>query len=342
METKRYLSYSDYLLRRYGYRIYRVGVDGGFSCPNRNPADRRGGCIYCDSQGASSAYIRVKESMFNKKSAFEEKIDDFVGDNKALSCSCEGALADRIRSVRAQIERGLEFLKRRYKAEHFALYFQAFSGTYARTDELETMYEASLEGHAWDALIISTRPDCIDEEKLSLLKRFKAFVPDVILELGLQTADDEILRFIRRGHDAECFEKAARLVKRFGFELCTHIILGLPGEDRESVDKTIALLNCVHTDALKIHNLNITAGTPLYDMFKEGSVRAPNAEEHIEKVIYVLRRIPSDIVIERLICETPPHRLASPRNFPDKNTFLKMLNDEMERRNAYQGDLYEG
>ncbi len=328
MTNHRYLSYSDFLESKYGFRIYRVGVDADFSCPNRFGCRKEGGCVYCDSQGASSAYLRTQESSFSHKSTFTNDIDSLIGEKN-------------INNIKDQIERGRSFLVRRYKAEHFALYFQSFSNTFAPVSKLKQIYESALEGYSWDGLIISTRPDCIDEEKLRLISSYRERGLNVSIELGLQSGDDEILRAMNRGHDVKCCIDAAKLVKKFGIELCTHILLGFPNEGQVQLDRTIDVINSVHPDAIKIHNLNITANTRLYDMYRRGLVSAPCAKRHIQRTVYLLRRIPSDIVIERLICETPSHRLASPRLFPDKNMYLRRLDDEMERQNVRQGDLFK-
>lgn len=327
---KPYNSYSGYLRKKYGYQIYRVGVDAGFSCPNRVGPNKEGGCIYCDSQGAAAAWLRTSESGFNHKSSFKENIDSCVPCNKVGF-----DLAD----VQAQIEKGRSFLIRRYKAEHFALYFQSFSNTFAPVDKLKEIYDLSLQGHTWDQFIVSTRPDCIDEERVQLLASYRGKVQQVCVELGLQSGDDQILKAMNRGHSVDRFIKACELVKKYNLELCVHVLLGFPGEGKDQLDKTIEVINKVHPNAIKIHNLNITAGTKLYEKYAQGEVVAPCATRHIERSIYLLRRIPDDIVVERLICETPIHRLAAPRSFPDKNTYLVKLEKTMREKCVVQGDL---
>ncbi len=319
-----YNSYASSLEREYGYRIYRVGVDAGFSCPNRD-LNKGGGCVYCDSQGASSAWLRTAESTCGK---------DFIPD-------IDSRITKRCQDIELQIERGIEFLKRRYKAEHFSLYFQAFSNTFAQVKQLEEIYSRALSGRNWDEFIVSTRPDCLDDEKLALLDSYNSQVKKVCLELGLQSGDDSILKAMNRGHDVDCFLKACDMAKHYNLSLCIHLLFGFPGEGKSELDKTIAVINKVHPQAVKIHNLNIVAGTKLYEKYLKGGFEAPSAEEHIKNTSYFLQRIPDDVVIERLICETPAHRLASPRNFPDKNTYLKMLDSYMSEQGAFQGDLYE-
>ena len=334
-----YNSYSSFMMRRYGYRIFRVGVDAGFSCPNRLGSPDGSGCIYCDSHGARAAYLRSSESLYRHDSSFEEEID-------SMACNqggCEKkAFSFDYQDIKKQVERGLEFLSRRYKADHFALYLQSFSNTFAPYEKLRELYDFATSLYPWEGFIVSTRPDCMDDRKLSLLASCKDACGSVCIELGLQSGSDEILSAMKRGHDVRCFIDAAEAVKKSGLKLCIHILTGFPGEGVEELDKTIAVINQVHPDAIKIHNLNVAAGTELYERFLEGEVTTPCMTRHIRTVCHILRRIPSDVVIERLMCETPNHRLASPRLFPDKNSFLRNLDAFMEEQGFRQGDLCQG
>ena len=334
-----YNSYSSFMMRRYGYRIFRVGVDAGFSCPNRLGSPDGSGCIYCDSHGARATYLRSSESSFRHDSSFEEGIDSIACN--ASECA-KNAFSFDFKDIRKQVDRGLEFLSRRYKADHFALYLQSFSNTFAPYEKLKELYDFSTSLHPWEGFIVSTRPDCIDDRKLDLLSSYKNACTSVCVELGLQSGSDEILKAMKRGHDVRCFVEAAQKVKKSGLELCVHILTGFPGEGQAELDRTIEVINLIHPDAIKIHNLNVAAGTELYDRFLEGEVTAPCMTRHIRTVCYILRRIPSDIVIERLMCETPNHRLASPRLFPDKNRFLRNLDSFMEDQGFRQGDLCQG
>lgn len=331
-----YNSYSSSLTGRYGHRVFRVGVDAGFSCPNRMRDPQGRGCIYCDSHGARAAWLRRSESSFRHDSAFVDDID-------SMSCSAvdctEKVFSFDLEDIRKQVERGMEFIRRRYKTDHFALYFQSFSNTFAPVERLRELYDFTASLHDWEGFIVSTRPDCIDDAKLELLASYREKCGTVSVELGLQSGDDRILKAMNRGHDVACFIRAAKAVKDHGLELCVHVLTGFPGEGKEELDKTIDVINTVRPDALKIHNLNVAAGTQLYDMFLEGEVTAPCMTRHIADTIYILRHIPYGIVIERLMCETPNHRLASPRLFPDKNRFLRELEGTMKEKGFRQGDL---
>lgn len=331
-----YNSYSSYMMSRYGYRIFRVGVDAGFTCPNRQKSPDGSGCIYCDSHGARASYLRSTESRFRHDSGFEEAIDSIACSSK--ECTKNTFIFD-FQDIKKQVDRGLEFLSRRYRASHFALYLQSFSNTFAPYEKLRELYDYAVSLYSWEGFIVSTRPDCIDTRKIGLLSSYRDKCGSVCVELGLQSGSDEILAAMNRGHDVKCFTEAAEAVKKGGLEFCVHILTGFPGEGKEELDRTIEVINRVHPDAVKIHNLNVAAGTRLYERFLDGEVTTPSMTRHIGTVSYILRRIPSDIVIERLMCETPNHRLASPRLFPDKNRFLQSLDSYMKEQGFSQGDL---
>ena len=339
MQDCPYNSYSSNLIRRYGHRVFRVGVDAGFSCPNRLRDSEGRGCMYCDSHGARAAYLRSSESGFRHDSKFVDDID-------SMSCNAEEYLKNAFtfdfEDIGRQVQRGISFIKKRYKTDHFAIYLQSFSNTFAPVDKLRELYDYCISLHSWEGFIVSTRPDCVDDDKLSLLASYKSRCGSVCVELGLQSGSNDILLAMKRGHDVDCFIRAAREVKDHGLELCIHILTGFPGEGRRELDMTIDVINRVKPDALKIHNLNVAAGTGLYDKFLDGEVTAPCMTRHIQDTIHVLRHIPSGIVIERLMCETPNHRLASPRLFPDKNRFLRELERMMSDRGWRQGDLCTG
>ena len=339
MQDCPYNSYSSDLIRRYGHRVFRVGVDAGFSCPNRLRDSEGRGCIYCDSYGAKAAYLRSSESGFRHDSSFVDDID-------TMSCFDEECVKNAFRfdfeDIRTQVQRGTGFIKRRYKTDRFALYLQSFSNTFAPVDKLRELYDFCISLHTWEGFIVSTRPDCVDDDKLSLLASYMPVCGSVCVELGLQSGSDDILHAMKRGHDVECFIRAAGAVKAHGLELCVHVLTGFPGEGRKELDKTIDVINRVKPDALKIHNLNVAAGTELYDRFLAGEVTVPCMTRHIQDTIHILRHIPSGIVIERLMCETPNHRLAAPRLFPDKNRFLRELERTMTDRGFRQGDLWKG
>ncbi len=305
VENQPYRSYSGYLQRLYGKRAYRVSVDAGFSCPNRAP-DGSSGCSYCDAAGARAPYLGGTAGM------------------------------------REQIEKGVRFLKRRYGAETFLLYFQAYSSTNASASELRGIYDEALSLAPFKELIVSTRPDCLDEEKSELLACYRAKGIDVWVELGLQSARDETLKRISRGHTAADFIAAFTLLKRQGLKAAVHLIFGLPGETSADIARTVSFISGLDPDGVKIHNLHIPAATPLAREFLKGEVTAPGPEKHLEYVIAALELLSPRCLIMRLTCDTPKDRLLSPRSFWEKQAFASILARRMRERGAFQGRLFEG
>ncbi len=327
----RWNTYRGYLQRTYGTSVWRIGVDAGFSCPNR-AADRSGGCSYCDGTGASAMYQRTTESKWYHDSPFMQDLS-----RRITPRSCND-LDSRIVSIRSQIERGKEFLVRRYDAKLFSLYFQAWTNTYAPLEELESLYRQALELGNWQELIVSTRPDCLDDDVVRMLASCKDRVHDVWVELGLQSGNDQTLERIGRGHDVACYMDAARRLLDAGIKVCTHVILGLPGEGPEQQLQTARVVNDSKVQAVKIHNLHIPGGTRLFDSYLQGEVACASVRRHALDTVRMLRHLDSEIVVQRLICETPAHRLAAPRGFDDKSKFLALVQELMVAKNAYQGD----
>ncbi|MBO5769626.1 MAG: TIGR01212 family radical SAM protein [Spirochaetales bacterium] len=322
----RWQSYPEYLKSKYGHPIYRIGVDGGFSCPNREKT-RHGGCAFCDGTGSVAVYQRNTESGFFRNSGYIDEV--------------ASRILDRFASIEAQIEKGKGFIKRRYKAEEFALYFQSWTNTYDSADNLKKIYDKALSFGPFREFIISTRPDCLDDDILDLLESYKTDDMEVWVELGLQSSNDETLRRINRGHDAACYMEAAKKLKARGLKISTHVIFGLPGETREDYINTIKWVNKANSDAIKIHNLHVSGGTLLNEEYLEGLFTAASTERHLENTELGLRYLKPDVIVQRLICETPMHRLAAPRHFADKYLFLSHLQRRMEDNGTMQGDLYE-
>lgn len=314
----RYFTYKQYLQQRYGHPVYRVGVDAGFSCPNRD-ASRRGGCIYCDSFGASAAYQRGSE-----------------GDPGYIPLSCR-SLEDRLEAVSQQIDTGIAFLRQRYRPEGFSLYLQAFSNTFAPLEELKQIYSHALGRYPFTEFILSTRPDCIDEAVADLLLQYRSQVSDLWVELGLQSASNETLEFIRRGHAAEAVSEACVLLRSRGIKISFHSILGLPGEGPAQRRETAEFITREHPEALKIHNLHIPVETDLQAMYLSGEAVTAAVPRHIEQTAQLLISVPGDIVIQRIVCDTPAHRLCAPKGFAPKGQVIQMLSKYLEEHDLWQG-----
>jgi radical SAM protein (TIGR01212 family) len=311
-----FYSHSDYLRARYGKAVYRVSVDAGFSCPNRGADRRRSGCLYCDAEGARAPYLGPEAGL--------------------------GDETERLQSVRRQIEGASRFLRRRYGAESFLLYFQAFTNTYAPVGELKRLYDAALELAPFRELIVSTRPDCIDAAKAQLLASYRERGLEVWVELGLQSACDATLERINRGHTVARFLEAYRLLRESGVKLAAHLIFGLPGEGLEEILRTVRFLAGLEPDGVKIHNLHIPAASPLAAEYLAGELAAPCAPRHLEYVVRALELLPPATVILRLTCDTPAGRLSAPLGFWPKARFYQALRERMSREGTRQGRLWPG
>lgn len=321
----RWNTYRDYLVRLYGSPVYRIGIDGGFSCPNRDK-EGRGGCSFCDGTGAVAVYQRKSESGFTHSSAFDADVSS--------------SLLPRLLSIEEQIKRGRAFLSRRYGAEQFSIYFQSYTNTYDSVDNLRRIYDRALAAGDYREFIVSTRPDCLPDDVLDLLSAYVSDSMRVWVELGLQSANDSTLLSIGRGHTSAVWKDAAERVHRHGLLLSSHIILGFPGETLDDEKRTVDLVNEAGSEGIKIHNLHVPGGTRLADEYLEGTFTVSSEERYLESAELALRRLSPDTIIQRLICETPAHRLVAPRLFPDKSLFLSHLEKRMEEHDTRQGDLY--
>lgn len=306
MQRLPYYTYSSYLRQRYGKPAYRVGVDAGFSCPNRSGGRSGEGCTYCESSGSRAIYL-------------------------------DSASPGRIGS---QIERGVAFLKRRYGAEVLLLYLQAFTNTYGTPDELRRIYDAALACAPFRELIVSTRPDEIDEARADLLAEYRGEDFDVWVELGLQSVHDETLRRIRRGHDSAAFFSAYRRLTKRGIKVAVHLIHGLPGEDLVMSLQSVRRVAALRPGGIKLHNLHIPFNSPLYEEYRKGAVRVPTLDEHARYVAAALPLLPPETVVMRLTCDTPTERRAAPREVVEKGRFAREVARLMGEAGQIQGSRF--
>ncbi len=306
-EDEPFFSYSRYLRRKYGEKAYRVSVDAGFSCPHRGSDRGNSGCIYCEDSGARAVYLEGRPE----------------------------------KQLESQVRRGIQFLSKRYRADLFLLYLQAFTNTYAPVDELRRIYDRCLSAGTFKELIVSTRPDCIDGGIVELLASYRKPDFDVWVELGLQSIHDVTLKRIRRGHSVRQFQEAFSLVKSMGLRSAVHVMFGLPGETEHHMMETIDYLADIKPDGIKIHNLHVPYGTRLLGEYMQGELSVPCSQRHLEYTIRALERLPRQTVIMRLTCDTPRKRLASPKNFWKKPLFYIKVRERMVELNTWQGKHYE-
>ena len=297
-------TYSQYLKEKYGQRVYRIAVDGGFSCPNRSYDRIKGGCIYCSQQGSRASYL------------------------------------DKSKAIEEQIKRGIAFTSRRYKAQLFLLYFQAYSNTFDTVANLRQTYDKALALAPFRELIVATRPDCIDEARADLLASYIKPDFDVWVELGLQSAHDKTLERLHRGHTVAQYKAAFDLLRDRGIKIASHLILGLPGESFEDMLASVDYINRLHPEAVKLHDLNITYNTELFDEYQKGEVTAPSRELYIQYLINAIEHLREDIILMRLTCDTYEVDRAAPRKYMAKGNIYALLQKEMKRRETWQGRLF--
>jgi uncharacterized protein len=300
MIMKRYNAFSEELKRTFGCRVHRISVDAGFACPNRDGSAGVGGCIYCGGEGSGSFGIT------------------------------------RGVPVAEQLEAGKEVMVRKYKAERFIAYFQAYSNTYASPEKLGAIYDEALAVKDIVGLIVGTRPDCLPSGVLDLLAGY-ARRTWFWLELGLQSPLDRTLRLLNRGHDFASFEEGVSACRVRGIRVCVHVILGLPGETREEMLATPRLLNRLGVDGVKLHLLHVMKGTRLAEMYKQGEVRLLDRDGYVGLVCDFLERLDPRISIQRLTGDGG-RDLIAPLWSQAKFEVLNAIDGELERRGSFQGD----
>jgi radical SAM protein (TIGR01212 family) len=302
--VKRYRDFNSYLREIFGERIQKITLDAGFTCPNRDGSVGRGGCIYCDSRGSGT-----------------------------------GAMIHEGLSIREQMVKGSEFARKRYGAKKFIAYFQSFSNTYGPLSVLKDLYDQALSLPGVVGLSVGTRPDCISGDILSLLRSYQDRYL-VWLELGLQSAHDATLVFIRRGHDVACFDRSVWMAESVGLRVCAHVILGLPGETRPMALDTARHLASLPLKGVKIHALYIVKGTPLSVMYEKGQFRCMTREEYVEWVVDFLEIIPSHVVVQRLTGDPLHAELLSPEWVKEKGKNLSLIRQRLKERDTWQGRKY--
>ncbi|MGB9792982.1 MAG: TIGR01212 family radical SAM protein [Thermacetogeniaceae bacterium] len=302
--SRRYYSLSAYFRERFGCRVYKIPVNAGFSCPNRDGTISREGCIFCWNPSFSP-----------------------VAESRALSLG-------------EQIARGKAGIKHK-EGQKYLVYFQPFTNTYGPVERLRLLYGEALKEPDVIGLCIATRPDCVPDEVLDMLEEY-ARRWHIWLELGLQSAHDRTLHLINRGHSRRDFEDAVVRSQGRGFLICAHVILGLPGESREDMLETAAFLSSQGIHGVKIHHLQVIENTPLAEMYRRGEVRALEFMEYVDLVCDFLEYLRPDIVIHRLVGDVlDSSYLLAPRWDVGKAEVIRTIEKELEQRNSQQGSRWQ-
>jgi len=301
-----YYRFSNYLHDKFGEKVSRVSVDAGFSCPNRDGKLGVGGCVFCDNRGFS----------FNSRNTPPD-LDD-------------------------QIRNGMEAARRRFGAEKFILYFQAYTGTYGTVKELKPVYDNVNLYPGIVGLYIGTRPDCLSRDILALINGYGPD-RDVWIELGLQSANDRTLERINRRHTVSDFSNAVAMIRDYpNIKICAHVIIGLPGEERSDIIATAEYLSRVGVDGVKVHPMHVIKGTKLCADFDAGLYKPMRSETYMDLLIDLLERLPDKVVIQRVTADCPREYLAGPDWILDKNRFLSLLDLKLSEQGRYQGRLCAG
>jgi hypothetical protein len=305
--NRRFNAYSNYNKAKYGERIQKVAIDAGFTCPNRDGTAAFGGCSYCNNDSFNPSYC------------------------------------DPSKPISQQLEDGMEFLSRRYKVKKYLAYFQAYSNTYSSLDSLKDIYEQALDHPDVCGLVIGTRPDCVDEEKLAYFEELSKSY-DITIEYGIESCYNKTLARINRGHRFEKTVEALKISANRGIFISGHLIFGLPGESREEMLEQVDIINTLGLDSIKLHQLHIVKKTVMAFEYRANpsEFNLFSLEEYKEFITEFIERLDPKIIIQRLFGEAPPYMMAGPTWGDLRNSdVLERIEAHLEEKNTYQGRLFK-
>ena len=289
MTPQLYNDYGAWIRSKFPFRVQKISIDAGFACPNRDGHVGIGGCTFCDNRTFNPSYCQPSKS------------------------------------IAEQISEGKAFFAKKYPEMKYLAYFQAYSNTYAPLEELKRKYEEALAVDDVVGLVIGTRPDCVSDEALDYLQQLnqRTFL---IVEYGIESANDNTLRRINRGHTFDCSRQAIIKAHQRGIITCGHIILGLPGEDEEEMLHQASTISQLPLDILKLHQLQIIKGTPLAKEYEAHPFHVFSAEEYVNLVIRYVSKLRNDLVLERFVSQSPPNMVIAPKWGLKNHEFTDLLN----------------
>ena len=301
---ERYYSLNRYLREQFGEKVYKLALDAGMTCPNRDGTLSTGGCIFCSAGGSG----------------------DFA----------EG----RCGSIREQLERAKARIRKKTDARKFIAYFQSYTNTYAPVERLEEIFTEAISEPEVVALSIGTRPDCLGDDVVAMLGKLNRQKP-VWVELGLQTIHEKTAVYIRRGYPLEVYDDAVRRLKAEGITVITHVILGLPGENQSDMLATIDHLSGENRpDGIKLQLLHVLRGTDLANDYAQGMFSAMEMEDYLDILFACIQRLPEDMVLHRITGDGAKRDLIAPLWTGDKKRVMNTIRREMDNRDIRQGSLY--
>jgi len=300
--VERYNHLNKYLKKKFGERVLKICIDGGFTCPNRDGTKGTGGCIFCSEKG-SGEHIKTANSITNQ-------------------------VQNYFKSYKAE------------RANKFILYFQNFTNTYDAIPNLKKKYDAALIDDRIIGLSIATRPDCIDEDIVKLLHSYtqKYYVT---VELGLQTANEQTGKLLNRGYSNNDFTNAVKLLNKYNIDIVTHIMVGLPDETKEDLKNTINFINKHNIQGLKIHSCYIVENTVLSDMYKNKKYSPISLDEYLENAAYIITHINPNIIIHRISGDAPKDLLVAPDWNLHKKWIINGIDKLLKEKNLWQGMYFQ-
>lgn len=301
-DGKRYHSLNSFLRKCFGEKVFKISLDAGFTCPNRDGRVSKGGCVFCSARGSG----------------------DFAGTAEDL--------IDQFDEVKAM-------MSKKWKSGKYIAYFQAYTNTYADVDTLRDKYYSILNLKDVVGIAIATRPDCLPEDVLELLEELnkKTFL---WVELGLQTMHDRTAHYINRGYDLKVYIDAVRKLKNMDIDVVTHVILGLPGENRKEMLETVDLVANSGTHGIKLHLLHLLKDTKLVEMYNRGDFKFMEFDEYVETVVECIERIPADMVIHRITGDGPRDTLIGPRWSLKKFEVINAIDHLLMDKDTWQGKRF--
>jgi uncharacterized protein len=300
-----YRKFQDFLDNYFNFKVQKISLNAGFTCPNRDGSKGLGGCTYCNNQTFNPAYCKTEKS------------------------------------VTAQLEEGIRFFFRKYPDMNYLAYFQAYTNTYGELEHLKALYAEALQVPGVKGLVLGTRPDCMPENLLVHLETL-AKTHFILVEFGVESTNDKTLKFINRGHDYACAEEAIRRTASHGIATGAHIILGLPGESRDEILHHADKLSELPLSTVKLHQLQLIKGTKLAAQVESDPslVHIGTPEEYANLIVDFLEHLRPDIAVERFVSQSPPELLIAPDWGLKNHEFTHLVEKRMKQRGSIQGSAY--
>ncbi|RRC99112.1 TIGR01212 family radical SAM protein [Prevotella sp. OH937_COT-195] len=302
MKEKHYNDFGSWIKKKVGFKVQKISIDAGLSCPNRDGTKGTGGCIFCDNTTFSPAY-------------------------------CKGD-----KGIKAQMMDGINFFKRKYNDMRYLAYFQTFTNTHASLERLKQMYEEVLDIDNVVGIVIGTRPDCVPDDLLYYLEQLNKQT-FMIIEYGIESTNNKTLEYINRGHSFECSRETIVRTKDRGIFVGGHVILGLPGESFDDNIKEAEILNGTRLDIIKLHQLQIVKGTRLSEEYSKKNFKLYDVDEYIELVASFIQHSRKDIIFDRFASQMPGEMIVAPKWGIKSHEFTDKLDCYLMKNNIFQGQL---